>query len=80
MIKPTIYAVVMHPDSDALTLIAQAVAEKVPEPDPAAVQSLIVEELSRLHEGVLARYGLRPSKLAVWKAAVLTQSCRFATN
>jgi hypothetical protein len=32
------------------------------------VQALIVEELRRLHEGVLARYGLRPSEYAAWKA------------
>lgn len=72
VIKPTIHTVVTHPDKDAMALIAQAVAEKVPAPDRAAVQSLIVEELSRLHEGVLARYGLRPSELAAWKARVLT--------
>jgi hypothetical protein len=34
----------------------------------AAVQALIVEELRRLHEGVLARYGLRPSQYTAWKA------------
>lgn len=33
-----------------------------------AVQSLMVSELRRLHEGVLARYGLQPSELAAWKA------------
>jgi len=27
-----------------------------------------VQELRRLHEGVLARYGLRPSDYAHWKA------------
>lgn len=32
-----------------------------------AVQALIVEELRRLHEGVLARYGLRPSEFKAWK-------------
>ena len=40
----------------------------VPEPDRAAVQSLTVDELRRLHEGVLARYELRPSEFAAWKA------------
>jgi hypothetical protein len=29
---------------------------------------LLVEELRRLHEGVLARYGLRPSEFAAWVA------------
>jgi hypothetical protein len=32
------------------------------------VQALIVEELRRLHEGVLARYGLRPSEFMSWKS------------
>jgi hypothetical protein len=26
------------------------------------------EELKRIHEGVLVRYGLRPSELAIWKS------------
>jgi hypothetical protein len=32
------------------------------------VQALLVEELRRLHEGVLARYGLRPSEFEAWIA------------
>ena len=32
------------------------------------VLALINEELRRIHEGVLARYGLRPSELAAWLA------------
>lgn len=70
VIKQTLHAVVTHPVDDALTVIAQAVTARVPEPDRTAVQSLIVEELRRLHEGVLARYGLRPSEFAAWKARV----------
>ncbi len=31
------------------------------------VLKLIVEELRRLHEGVLARYGLRASEFNAWK-------------
>jgi len=68
VIKQTIYAVVTHLGGDAFRLIADSVAKRVPEPDRAAVQSLILEELRRLHEGVLARYGLRPSEFAAWKA------------
>ena len=70
VIKQTIYAVVSNPGNDALSGINQAVAARVPEPDRAAVQSLIVDELRRLHEGVLARYGLRPSEFSAWKARV----------
>jgi hypothetical protein len=32
------------------------------------VKALVVEELRRLHEGVLARYGLRPSEFETWIA------------
>lgn len=68
LIKQTIYSVVTRPGEDTLRAIAHAVAARVPEPGGAAVQSLIVGELRRLHEGVLARYGLRPSEFAAWKA------------
>ncbi len=67
VIKQTIHAVVTHAQGDALTVISHAVAAHVPAPDRAAVQSVIVDELRRLHEGVLARYGLRPSEFAAWK-------------
>lgn len=32
------------------------------------MQALIIEELKRINEGVLARYGLRPSEDEAWKA------------
>ena len=67
VIKQTIHAVVTHAQDGALTVIARAVDAHVPEPDRAAVQAVTVDELRRLHEGVLARYGLRPSEFAAWK-------------
>ena len=67
-IKQTVHAVVTQAQDEALAVIAHAVAARVPEPDRAGVQSVIVDELRRLHEGVLARYGLRPSEFAAWKA------------
>ena len=67
VIKQTVHAVVMRPGEDAMPLMTQAVAARVPEPDRAAVLSITVDELRRLHEGVLARYGLRPSEFAAWK-------------
>ena len=54
--------------TDPLSTIEQAVSENVPQQERSAVQALIVEELRRLHEGVLARYGLRPSEFIAWKA------------
>ena len=68
LIKQTIRNVITAPQSEPLSCIQRAVAEHVPENEQADVQALIVEELRRLHEGVLARYGLRPSEHAAWKA------------
>jgi len=68
LIKQTIRNVVTQPDEDALPVIQQAVMANVPDADRGNVQALIVEELRRLHEGVLARYGLRPSEFTAWKA------------
>ena len=68
LIKQTIREVVQHPHADTLAAIAQAMAQ-VPQADRDEVQALVVQELRRLHEGVLARYGLRPSELVAWKAA-----------
>lgn len=69
LVKQTIYNVVTQPTLDPLTLIQQAVTLKVPEADRHNVQSLIVEELRRLHEGTLVRYGLRPVEFNSWKSS-----------
>ncbi|MEE2730113.1 MAG: Fic family protein [Pseudomonadota bacterium] len=68
LIKGTIQGVILHPEEDPLAYIEQAVKRQVPAQLQDNVQALIVEELRRLHEGVLARYGLRPSEYASWKA------------
>lgn len=67
-IRQTLRDVVTRPDFDPLSSIRQSVAESVPEQARQDVQALIIDELRRLHEGVLARYGLRPSEFAAWKA------------
>jgi len=67
-IKSTIREVVTHPELDPLACIQHAVAEHVSDTEQPEVQALIVEELRRLHEGVLARYGLRPSEFTLWKS------------
>lgn len=67
-IKQTLRTVITHPELDPLSCIERIVAEHVPEGGQQDVQALIVEELRRLHEGVLARYGLRPSEYAAWKS------------
>lgn len=74
MIKQTIRDVVTQPNEDALSVIQQTVRAKVPDADRDNVQALIVEELRRLHDGVLARYGLRPSEFTAWKARQIAGS------
>ena len=66
-IKQTIRQVITQPGQDGLRVIEKAVAARVPAAEQGSVQALIVEELRRLHEGALARYGLRPSEFADWK-------------
>ncbi len=69
LIKSAVREVVTSPQDDALELIERATAQAgVPDAELADLRALIVDELRRLHEGVLARYGLRPSQLAAWKA------------
>ena len=67
LIKQTIREVVQQPHADTLGAIAQVMGQ-VPQADRDDVQALVVQELRRLHEGVLARYGLRPSELMAWRA------------
>lgn len=68
LIKKTIREIVTQPELDPLFCIQRSVAEYVSEREQPEVQALIVEELRRLHEGVLARYGLRPSEFKSWKS------------
>ena len=67
-IKQTIHLVVTSPEQDPYTVIQQAVKAKIPKSEQKDLQALVIEELRRLHEGVLARYGLRPSEVSAWKA------------
>lgn len=67
LIKQTIRAVVLAPGTDPLDIIRQAVLQTVDAAEREEVQALIIEELRRLHEGVLARYGLRPSEWEKWQ-------------
>lgn len=70
-IKATVRQVVTQPVGRSAPAVARAieraVTKTVKATDRAPVQALILEELQRLHEGVLARYGLRPSEFNAWK-------------
>ena len=73
LIKDTVRAVVLQPQDDAQTVLdaalSAALPADVPETERQALRALILDELRRLHEGVLARYGLRPSQLKAWQRA-----------
>jgi fido (protein-threonine AMPylation protein) len=65
MIKHTVREVVQQPQTDPLQVIERAL-KPIPFSERADLHALLVQELQRLHEGVLARYGLRPSELVAW--------------
>ena len=67
-IKQMLRQVITHPELDPLQCIQRRVSQKVPAQEQADVQALVIAELTRLHEGVLGRYGLRPSEYAAWRA------------
>ncbi|MGX5174853.1 Fic family protein [Aliikangiella sp. IMCC44653] len=67
-IKQTIHLVVTSPGQDPYAVIQQAVKAQIPASEQQDLQALVIEELRRLHEGVLARYGLGPSEFSAWKA------------
>ena len=67
-IKQAIREVIMHPELDPLSSIQLSVAKHIPLHEQMDVKALVVEELRRLHEGVLARYGMRPSEFEAWIA------------
>ena len=69
LIKRVIREVVLAPNTDSLDMIRQAVAQIVDLTEREEVQALLIDELRRLHEGVLARYGLRPSEWERWSDA-----------
>lgn len=68
LIRQTMREIVLHAEQDPMDIILLAVHAEVPAADQDAVKALIIAELRHLHEGVLARYRLRPSEYAQWRA------------
>ena len=69
LIKKIVNKVVLCPDQNPVDLIETLLPEDIQGVSRADLLSLVIEELRRLHEGVLARYGLRPSQLKSWQKA-----------
>lgn len=69
VIKKTVYQVVINYQQDPLSVIHRELDKRVKDvKNRANIEALIIDELRRLHEGVLARYGLRPSDYTAWKS------------
>jgi len=66
-IKETVRQVVLHTSSNPLDVVENNLADLTREEERREVAALIIEELRRLHEGVLARYGLRPAEFQRWR-------------
>ncbi|KEQ15930.1 cell division protein Fic [Endozoicomonas montiporae] len=69
LIKKMVNDIVLSPDSDPIDLIETLLPDDIQDVARSDLSSLIIEELRRLHEGVLARYGLRPSQFKNWQNA-----------
>lgn len=67
LIKQVMQSVVKQPKKDPLMLVDAIITKEVKKENRDNVRALILDELRRLHEGVLARYGLRPSEFQAWK-------------
>lgn len=70
-IKETVRTVVLRADSNAsvdnLALVEQLVSAQIPAEEQESVRAIVIAELQSLHEGVLARYQLRPSQFENWR-------------
>ncbi|TNH42398.1 Fic family protein [Photorhabdus luminescens subsp. sonorensis] len=67
VIKQIVYRVVATPEMDSIDIIDKLISDELSQSERDTLKALVIEELRRLHEGVLARYGLRPSQFEKWK-------------
>ena len=74
VIKRIIQNVVKNAEDDSLSAIQRDVMALVTDIDQQNVQALLIDELRRLHEGSLSRYGLRPAEFAQWRERQRTTS------
>ncbi len=61
-------SVVVQLERAPLDIIAEGLSLHELEGQKENVEALIIEELRRLHTGVLARYGRRPSEFVAWQS------------
>ena len=67
-IRTTLHTIVSQPTQEPLRLIARALeAYTAAETERTQIEGILIDELRRLHEGVLARYGLRLAEYQRWR-------------
>lgn len=66
-IRQAVRDIVLQPDKDAMNVIKTEINHHIDKNDRENVAALLVDELRRLHEGVLARYQLTLSEFERWK-------------
>jgi len=70
VIKQTVYQVVINHQQNPVDMIRREIASRVnAAEDREGVEAMVIDELRRLHEGVLARYSLRPSEFSQWRSS-----------
>ncbi len=52
---------------DSIEVIDKLISNELSPSECDTLKAWVIEELRRLHEGVLARYGLRPAQFKQWK-------------
>lgn len=67
-IKQSVREVVRQPERAPVDVISECLSQHELGADRGNVEALVIEELRRLHDGVLACYGPRPSKLSEWQS------------
>ncbi|MFY9180482.1 MAG: Fic family protein [Venatoribacter sp.] len=67
LIKEVVCQVVRTPQADSLEIIQTNMAQLAPTTEREEIKALVIAELRRLHEGTLARYGLRPAEFYAWR-------------
>ena len=68
-VKNIIKKVILSPESLPQDVIETSLEDETNATDKTNISALVLEELRRIHEGVLARYNLRPSQLERWRNA-----------
>ena len=66
-VKRIVREVVLSPEIETITAVEKAIPTGMKPSEHEDLAALVIEELRRLHEGVLARYHLRPSQFKSWK-------------